>query len=83
MTRTDPALVTVVLSGGPCDGQIINVTPYPGGHMPRVIAACTPAPPRDVTQPPTPADYHSYVRHGGQRSQDYRYWRDQLPARHA
>lgn len=72
------AQVSVTLSGGPADGRIVHVTPVRGGKMPRTFLVCTPAPPRDITEPPADADYHSYVRHGGSMSRDYRYWRDLL-----
>lgn len=73
-----PQFVAVVLDGGPCDGQIVNVSPSPGGHMPRCFQACLPAPPRDRDVPPTLVDYYSYIRVGGARSTAYRYWRDTL-----
>jgi hypothetical protein len=62
-----PAAVQVTLTGGPCDGQIINVWPRGGGVMPYTVEALPPAPPRDIDEPPAPGQYHTYIRVGDAR----------------
>lgn len=74
MTQT---WVSVTLEGGPCHGQIVHVSPIPGGLMPLTFAACLPASERDGPAP-WPDDYHSYIRVGNGQSRRYRYWRDGL-----
>lgn len=64
MNPDGPGAVSVTLVGGPCDGQIVNVWPRGGGLLPYTFEACTPAPPRDINEPPSAPDYHTYVRAG-------------------